>query len=54
MCKMFMSLALMVWNLWCLEDLEEKDRSLDQSVNDGGVCRIALATSGLLNRRGYF
>ena len=37
----------MVWDLWCFEDLEEKDRLLNQSVNDGGVCRTAPTTSGL-------
>ena len=44
-----MFVALMVWDLWCFEDLEEKDRLLNQSVNDGGVCRTAPATPGLLN-----
>ena len=38
----------MVWDLCCFEDLEEKDRSLDQLINDGGVCRTAPATPGLL------
>ena len=42
----------MVWDLWCFEDLEEKDRCIDQSVNelinDGDDCRTALATLGLL------
>ena len=40
------SLALMVWDLGGIEDLEEKDRSLNESVNDGGVCKTA--TPGLL------
>ena len=40
------SLALMAWDLGDIEDLEEKDRSLNESVNDGGVCRTA--TPGLL------
>ena len=44
-----MSLALMVCDLLCFEDLEEKDRCLKQSVIDGGVCRTAPATPGLLN-----
>ena len=38
----------MVWDLWCFEDLEEKDQLLNQSVNDGGVCRTAPARPGLL------
>ena len=54
MCKNFMFLALMVWDLWCVEDLEEIDQLLNQSVNDRGVCRTAPAgytlhtTQGLL------
>ena len=32
------------------EDLEEKDCSLNQSVNYGGVCRTAPATPSLLTR----
>ena len=43
----------MIWDLWYFEDLEEKDYLLHQSVNqlvsDGGVCRTALSTPGLLN-----
>ena len=39
----------MVWDLWWFEDLEEKDWLLDQLINDGGVCRTAPATPGLLN-----
>ena len=39
----------MVWDLWCFEDVEEKERWLNQSVNDGGVCRTAPATPVLLN-----
>ena len=38
----------MVWDLWCIEDLEEKDDLLDQLISDGGVCRTAPATPGLL------
>ena len=38
------SLALTVLELWCFEDLEEKD----QLTNDEGVCRTARATPGLL------
>ena len=40
--------ALMVWELWCFEDLEEKDRSVNQLSTDRGVCRTAPATPGLL------
>ena len=32
-----MFLALMVWDLWCLDDLEEKDEFISQSVIDRGV-----------------
>ena len=39
----------MVQDLWCFEDLEEKDDSINQSITDGGVCRTAPATPGLLN-----
>ena len=38
----------MVWDLWCFEFLDEKDHWLDQLINDGGVCRTAPATQGLL------
>ena len=38
-----------VWVLWCFEDLEEKDNSVTQLMNDDAVCRTALATPGLLN-----
>ena len=43
----------MVWDLWRIEDLEEKDYSINESmnewINDGGDCRTAPATPGLLN-----
>ena len=39
----------MVWDLWCFEDLEEEDRLINQSVNDGGGCKTAPTTPGLLN-----
>ena len=39
----------MVWDLWCFEDLEEKDETINQLNYDGGVCRTAPATPGLLN-----
>ena len=32
----------------CLEESERKDDRLNQSTNDGGDCRTALATPGLL------
>ena len=38
----------MVWDLWCIEDLEEKDDSISDLMNDGGDCRTAPATPGLL------
>ena len=45
------ALALMVWDLWCFEDFEEKER-LDQSIsklmNGSGVCRTSPATPDLL------
>ena len=44
----------MVWDLWCFEDLEEKDQLLDQSMNYKGDCRTASATPGLLNRLGRY
>jgi len=37
----------MVWDLYSFEDLEVKDRLLDLSVNDKGICRTAPATPGL-------
>ena len=48
MCKSFRSLALMVWDLWCFEDLEEKDHSISELIGDRGVCKTAPATRGLL------
>ena len=48
MCKYCRSLALTVWDLWCFEVLDEKDDSISESVNGGGVCRTALAKPGLL------
>ena len=38
----------MVWDVWCFEDFEEKDDSVDQSVNDAGDCRTAPAEADLL------
>ena len=46
----FSSLALTICDLWYYEDLEEKDDSLNQSVNDEAVYRTAPATPGLLKR----
>ena len=31
------------------QDLEEKDESVNEVISDGGVCRTAPATPGLLN-----
>ena len=45
MCQSFRSLALTVWEFWCFEYLEEKDDLLNESINDGGVCRTAPATT---------
>ena len=42
-----MFLALMAWDLWCFEYLEEKSDLINQLINDGGVCRTAPATPGL-------
>ena len=38
----------MVWDLWCIEDLEEKVHSTIELINWEGVCRKAPATPGLL------
>ena len=38
--------VLTVWDRQCLEDSELKD----DSISDGGDCRTALATPGLLNK----
>ena len=50
-CQNFSSLALTVWDLWCLEYWEEKDHRLNQwineSMNDEGVSRTVPATPGL-------
>ena len=46
--KKFSFPAQMVWMLWCFEDLEEKDHSVNQSINHKAVCRRAPATPGLL------
>ena len=39
LCEKFRPLALMVWDCWSIDNLEE---------NSGGVCRTAKATLGLL------
>ena len=44
----FSSLALTVWDLWHLEDLEEKDESATNLINEEAVCRTAPATPVLL------
>ena len=47
----FSSLAsIKAWELWCFEDLEKKDWWMNESINDGGVCRTAPATEDLLNK----
>ena len=38
----------MVLDLWCFEDSEEKDELISELINDGGACRTAPATPGLL------
>ena len=48
LCKNIRSLAMMIWDLWCFEDLEEKNNWLNQWINDGGVCTKALTTAGQL------
>ena len=35
----------MVWDAWCFEDLDE----MGHLLTNGGVCRTALATPGLLH-----
>ena len=45
----FSSQALTVCDLWNYEDLEEKAHWVTELINDGGVCRTAPATPGLLN-----
>ena len=42
----------MVWDWRCLEDLEEKGDSLNQSISNRGACRTAPATPGLLKLDG--
>ena len=44
------SLALMDWDLWCVEDWEEKDQ-LIIPMNDEGVYRTATTSLGLLITR---
>ena len=43
-----MSLTFTVWDRQCLDDFEQKDHILNESVNDDGFCRTALAKQGLL------
>ena len=43
-----MSLACTVRESWYLEDLEENDELDTQLMNDKSVCKIAVATPGLL------
>ena len=44
----FSSLALTICDLWYYEDLQEKDGSVTESINDEAVYRTAPATPGLL------
>ena len=46
--KHFRSLANTDREWRCLENLEEKDQSMNQLINYKGVCRTAPATPGLL------
>ena len=39
----------MVWDRQCLEDSEQKDDSMNESINYTGFCRTAPATLGILN-----
>ena len=45
----FSSLALPVWDWQCLEYISTNHELMNQSVDDGGDCRTAPATPGLLN-----
>ena len=45
----FSSLALTVWDLWCLQDWEEKDDQLTHLINYEAVYRTAPAKPSLLN-----
>ena len=45
----FSYLALAVCEWRCSEDISTNDDLMNESVSDKGVCRIALATPGLLN-----
>ena len=40
----------MVWDRQCLDDSEQKDHLMNESVNYEGVYRTAPATPGLLNK----
>ena len=46
MCQHIRSLALMVWDLWCFKDLEEKDYLLNYPVNE-------LNTEVIVEQLGY-
>ena len=35
----------MVWDSWGFKDLEEKNHSISELVNDGGVCRTGYTRS---------
>ena len=44
----FISPSLTVWDLWSLENCEEKDQSVSHLINYKAVWRTASATPGLL------
>ena len=46
--KMFSSLVFTVQDLRCFEEIFTKDDSLNESMNNKGVCKTGLATLGLL------
>ena len=50
----FSSLALTVWEWRCSEDISTNHDLINQSVGDGGVCRTAPATPGLLKNHWIF
>ena len=54
-----MALALMVWDLSCFEDLEEKDdrpKIISEFINERGVCRTTpcyCSTGSLKNHMNF-
>ena len=45
----FSSLALMVWNLWCFEDLEEKRRTVAVGISDRWKLTLPLCQEDSYN-----